>query len=46
MKKTIVRIILVSLLLLASGSAPVLADGTSIPPLCRPGTPGCTQPAR
>ncbi|HET9365395.1 MAG TPA: hypothetical protein VFP71_10355 [Candidatus Angelobacter sp.] len=39
MKKTIVRIILVTFLLLAAG-APVLADGTPVP-VCWPGTPHC-----
>jgi hypothetical protein len=40
MKKTFVRILLAMLLLLASGSAPVLADGTiPAPPWC---CPGCT----
>lgn len=38
MKKTIVRIILVTFLLLASGATPVLADGTPVP-VCWPGTP-------
>lgn len=35
MKKTIVRIILVTFLLLTSGAVPVLADGTPVP-LCYP----------
>ncbi|HET9365396.1 MAG TPA: hypothetical protein VFP71_10360 [Candidatus Angelobacter sp.] len=35
MKKTIVRIILVTFLLFASGAVPVLADGTPVP-LCYP----------
>ncbi|HEY2499750.1 MAG TPA: hypothetical protein VGK24_22035 [Candidatus Angelobacter sp.] len=38
MKKTIVRIILVTFLLLASGAAPVLADTTPVP-VCWPGQP-------
>jgi len=38
MKKTIVRIVLVTLLLLASGTAPVLADSTPTP-MCFPGRP-------
>ena len=37
MKKTIVRIILVTFLLLASGTAPVLADSTPMP-VCYPQT--------
>ena len=37
MKKTLVRIILVTLLLLA-GAAPVLVDGTPVP-VCWPGKP-------
>lgn len=40
MKKTIVRIILVTFLLFASGAAPVLADSSPVP-VCWPGTP-CT----
>jgi len=35
MKKTIVRIILVTFLLLTSGAAPLLADGTPVP-VCYP----------
>ncbi len=37
MKSTLVRIIVVTLLLVSCGSAPVLADGPGIPPLCWPG---------
>jgi len=40
MKRTIVRVILVISLLLASGSVPVLADTTPVP-VCWPGQP-CT----
>ena len=37
MKKTIVRIIVVTFLLLASGAAPVLANADSVPlPICWP----------
>ena len=36
MKKTIVRIILAMLFLVASGSAPILADGGDPRPLCIP----------
>lgn len=36
MKKTIIRIILATLFLVASGSTPILADGTSPRPLCVP----------
>jgi hypothetical protein len=38
MKKTTRRIILAALLLLTSGSAPVLADGIPLPWCC----PGCS----
>jgi len=38
MKKTLVRIILATLLLTAAGSTPVLADGgIPRPPYCQPG---------
>jgi len=36
MKSTILRIIVVTLLLVACGSAPVLADGGGPVPLCYP----------
>jgi hypothetical protein len=39
MKKTIVRILLATVLLLASGLTPVLADGGVPAPWC---CPGCT----
>jgi hypothetical protein len=42
MKKTIVRIILVTFLLLASGAMPVLADSTPVP-VCWPGKPCVTK---
>ena len=42
MKKTFVRIILVTFLLLASGAAPVLADTTPVPG-CWPGMPCATK---
>jgi hypothetical protein len=38
MKKTIVRIILVTFFLLTSGAAPILADTTPVP-TCWPGMP-------
>ena len=39
MSKTLIRIIVATLLLVASGSAPVLADGGDPrPPFCPPGT--------
>jgi len=39
MTKTLIRIILATLLLVASGSTPVLADGGEpLPPFCYPGT--------
>ena len=52
MKRTIIRLILAALLLVACGSTPVLADGPKgatplfngpgLPPLCDPGNPnGC-----
>jgi hypothetical protein len=34
MTKTLIRIIVVTLLLVACGSAPVLADGGPLPPFC------------
>jgi len=43
MKSTILRIIVVTLLLVACGSAPVLADGTPLP-LCWPNP--CSQGSR
>src|SRR5262249_27773694 len=43
MKTTILRLILAALLLVASGSTPVLADGGGEPPLCFPGPPGCPK---
>ena len=39
MKKTIVRMILAILFLVASGSTPILADGPGPAPLCYPGEP-------
>jgi len=42
MKTTIIRLILTTLLLVACGSTPVLADGGD-PPLCLPGQPGCPK---
>jgi hypothetical protein len=42
MKKTFVRIILVTFLLLTSGAAPLLADGTPVPG-CWPGMPCATK---
>ena len=43
MKKTIIRMTLVALLLVVSGSTPVLADGGGGPPLCFPGDVGCPK---
>ena len=43
MKTTIIRLILTTLLLVACGSTPVLADGGGEPPLCFPGSPGCPK---
>jgi len=43
MKTIIIRLILTTLLLVACGSTPVLADGGGDPPLCLPGTPGCPK---
>ena len=43
MKKTIIRLILAALLLVACASTPVLADGGGEPPLCFPGSPGCPK---
>jgi len=40
MKRTIIRLILAMLFLVACGSTPVLADGGE-PPLCFPGQPQC-----
>jgi hypothetical protein len=42
MKKTIVRMILVTFLLLTSGVTPVLADSTPVP-VCWPGKPCATR---
>jgi hypothetical protein len=42
MKKTIVRVILVTFLLLTSGAMPVLADTTPVPG-CWPGMPCPTK---
>jgi hypothetical protein len=42
MKLTLVRLAIATLLWLAFGSTPVIADGTGIPPLCMPGRP-CLQ---
>jgi len=42
MKRTIIRLILATLLLVTWGSPPVLADGGGEPPLCVPGS-GCPK---
>jgi hypothetical protein len=39
MNKTVIRLTLAVLLLLACSSTPVVADGTGIPPLCMPSRP-------
>ena len=39
MKKTLIRILLATLMLVASGATPVLADGGNpLPPFCPPGS--------
>lgn len=43
MKKTLFRLIMATLLLVACGSTPVLADGGGGPPLCFPGDAGCPK---